>query len=65
MKSIATEQALKRKLDTLLALDMSTMGYEAKARHGRRVEQAQQAYDKVAAHTQSGTHSDCALAPVD
>lgn len=65
MDSTATEKALRRKLDILLSLDMATMGYEAKARHCRRIKRAQQAYDQAANHPQAEPQSDRTLAPVD
>lgn len=35
---------LKRKLDVLLARDVSSMGYEAKVRHRHRLETARSVY---------------------
>ncbi len=47
MGSNPTEQSLKRKLESLRSRDMSTMGYEAKARHELRIKLARQAYARV------------------
>ncbi|MFQ5590426.1 MAG: hypothetical protein ACE5HE_04605 [Phycisphaerae bacterium] len=44
----ATEASrLKRHWETMLAMDLSAMGYEARAYHQRRIERARQAYQQA------------------
>ncbi|MFQ5461768.1 MAG: hypothetical protein ACE5E5_03985 [Phycisphaerae bacterium] len=48
---------LKQKLKRLLSQDLSEMGYEAKARHRRRVAEVTRAYDRARAQAEEHAES--------